>query len=230
MKLEIFPIEGIKEVDKGDDVADLILASGFLFEDFDVVVVTQKIISKAEGQVIELKKSDTKLDIAKRESVKILRKRGDLIISETKHGFICANAGVDFSNIEAGKAALLPEDPDVSALRIQKSLEASARKKIAVIISDTFGRPWRRGLTNVAIGCAGIQPIIDLIGTTDSFGMELNATEIAIVDELAGATEIVMGKSKNIPVAVVRGLEKDFFGSGNVKDDLVRKAHEDFFR
>ena len=234
MRLEIFPIEGIGEIAKGDDLAQIILkALNGNLQNLDILIITQKIVSKAEGRVIKLdnnKDNKARLKLAEQESVRILRQRGDLIISETEHGFVCANAGVDFSNTADGTACLLPKDPDKSAKQILKKLEKETKKKLGVIISDTFGRPWRNGLTNIAIGCAGIKPIIDYIGTTDSFGMELHATQMAIADELAGASEMVMGKSENIPVAIIRGIDKDWFGKGNVKKDLIRPAQDDFFR
>lgn len=236
MKLEIFPVEGIAEIKKGDDIADVIIkaleANKTTLEDFDILVITQKIVSKAEGKIVQLESRDpqARLKLAEAESVRVLRQRGDLIISETSHGFICANAGVDFSNIEEGSAALLPENPDVSAKKILKKLERKTKQSLGIIISDTFGRPWRKGLTNIAIGCAGIKPIVSYIGTTDSFGMELHATEMAIVDELAGASEMVMGKSDGIPVAVIRGVGEKWFGEGSVQKDIIRLPQEDFFR
>lgn len=231
MKLEIIPVNGIPEITKGDDIADAIWKNSEL-EDSDIIVVTQKIVSKSEGRVVQLenKDPDARLKLAKSESIRVLRQRGDLIISETSHGFVCANAGVDFSNIEDGSAALLPKNPDASAKKIRKKLEAKAKKTLGVVISDTFGRPWRRGLTNIAIGSDGVKPIIDYIGTKDTFGMELKATEIAIADELAGAAEMIMGKSEAIPVAIVRGINKEWLGKGNVKQDLIRPPQEDFFR
>jgi coenzyme F420-0:L-glutamate ligase/coenzyme F420-1:gamma-L-glutamate ligase len=168
--------------------------------------------------------------IVERESVRILRRRGDLIISETKHGFICANAGVDLSNVEDGWAALLPEDSDRSARRLRDGIRAKGGVEVAVIVSDTFGRVWRRGLTDVAIGCAGIAAVLDLRGTTDALGRELQVTEVAIVDELAGAADLVMGKSMGVAAAVVRGVDPSWFRPGEVRGELVRAPHEDLFR
>ena len=148
--------------------------------------------------------------------MRILRRRGDLIISETKHGFVCANAGIDLSNVEQGYAALLPEDTDRSARRIRDGLRGKAGVDVGVIVSDTFGRTWRRGVTDVAIGCAGIAAVVDLRGTTDALGREMQVTEVAVVDEIAAAAELVMGKSTGIPVAVVRGLEADWFRTSSI--------------
>ena len=168
--------------------------------------------------------------LVERESVRILRRRGDLIISETRHGFVCANAGIDLSNVEAGQAALLPVDSDRSARRIRNGLRHRFGVDVAVIVSDTFGRPWRRGVTDVAIGCAGLRPVVDLRGTTDALGRELQVTEVAIVDEIAAAAELVMGKAYGIPVAIVRGVDPEWFGDGGVVADVVRAPEEDLFR
>jgi coenzyme F420-0:L-glutamate ligase/coenzyme F420-1:gamma-L-glutamate ligase len=160
----------------------------------------------------------------------VLRRRGDLVISETSHGFVCANAGIDLSNVEVGYAALLPVDPDRSARRIRDGLRHRAGAEVAVIVSDTFGRPWRRGVTDVAIGCAGIAGVVDLRGTPDALGREMQVTEVAVVDELAAAAELVMGKSSGIPVAVVRGVDPSWLRPGNVHDEIVRRPAEDLFR
>jgi coenzyme F420-0:L-glutamate ligase/coenzyme F420-1:gamma-L-glutamate ligase len=215
----------------GDVLADLIAPRAEL-RDGDVVVVTQKIVSKAEG-MLEAVDPDDPLShkaIVERESVRILRRRGDLIISETKHGFVCANAGVDLSNVDEGWAALLPADSDRSARRLRDGLRARLGVEVAVIISDTFGRPWRRGLTDVAIGCAGIQAVVDLRGTEDSRGRVLQVTEVCVVDELAGAAEMVMGKATGIAAAVVRGVDPAWLGQGNVRAEVVRPPSEDLFR
>jgi coenzyme F420-0:L-glutamate ligase/coenzyme F420-1:gamma-L-glutamate ligase len=153
-----------------------------------------------------------------------------LIISETKHGFICANAGIDLSNVERGYAALLPEDSDRSARRIRDALKARYGVDVAVIISDTFGRTWRRGLTDVAIGCAGIGAILDLRGSNDTYGREMLVTEVAVVDEIASAAELVMGKASGIPVAIVRGVPKEWLRRGDVRTEIVRNPDEDLFR
>jgi coenzyme F420-0:L-glutamate ligase/coenzyme F420-1:gamma-L-glutamate ligase len=229
--ISIIPIEGIGEVNPGDDLAALIAGAAELL-DGDVVVVTQKVVSKAEG-MLEAVDPDDPLShkrIVERESVRVLRRRGDLIISETKHGFVCANAGVDLSNVERGQAALLPEDSDRSARRIRDAIKARAGMEVAVIISDTFGRTWRRGLTDVAIGSAGIGPILDLRGSEDAYGREMMVTEVAVVDELASAAELVMGKAAGVPAAIVRGVPREWFRRGDVRSEVVRRPDEDLFR
>ena len=234
--LEIFGVTGIGEIRPGDDLAGLIATAvaehhGGLRDD-DVVVVTQKIVSKAEDRLVPVDPSDPRghKAIVEAETVRVLRRRGDLVISETRHGFICANAGVDLSNVEEGWAALLPEDSDRSARRIRDGLRARAGVAVGVIVSDTFGRPWRRGLTDVAIGCAGIGAIVDYRGTTDAQGRELQVTEVAVVDELAGAADLVLGKATGLPVAVIRGVEPAWFRRSSVADELVRPPAEDLFR
>jgi coenzyme F420-0:L-glutamate ligase / coenzyme F420-1:gamma-L-glutamate ligase len=231
MQLTVFGVEGIGEIEPGDDLAAAIAAAASL-EDGDVVVVTQKIVSKAEG-MLEKVDPDEPLShkaIVERESVRVLRRRGDLVISETKHGFVCANAGVDLSNVERGYAALLPEDSDRSARRIRDGLRAKAAVEVGVIVSDTFGRTWRRGLTDVAIGCAGIGAILDLRGSSDTYGREMLVTEVAVVDELASAAELVMGKAAGVPVAIVRGVPTEWLRRGAVREEIVRKPDEDLFR
>jgi coenzyme F420-0:L-glutamate ligase/coenzyme F420-1:gamma-L-glutamate ligase len=236
-RLEVWPVTGIGEVTRAADlagmIADAIAGQGDELRDRDVVVVTQKVVSKAEGKMVEVDPSDPRSHraVVEQESVRVLRRRGDLTIVETKHGFVCANAGVDLSNVEAGWAALLPDDSDRSARRIRDGLRARTGADVGVVVSDTFGRAWRRGLTDVAIGCAGIAALVDLRGTTDSLGRELHATEVALVDELAGAAELVMGKADGIPVAVVRGGPDWWFRPRtSVHDELVRPPHEDLFR
>ena len=230
MRLDIFGADGIGEVHPGDDLATLIAGAVDLVD--GDVVVTQKIVSKAEGMLEAVDPDDptSHKGIVERESVRVLRRRGDLIISETAHGFICANAGVDLSNVERGYAALLPRDSDRSARRIRDGLRAKAGVDVAVIVSDTFGRPWRRGLTDVAIGSAGIAPILDLRGSTDTYGREMQVTEVALVDELASAAELVMGKATGVPVAVVRGVPREWFRRGDVRSELIRSPDEDLFR
>jgi coenzyme F420-0:L-glutamate ligase/coenzyme F420-1:gamma-L-glutamate ligase len=230
--LEVFPIEGLPEVQRGDDLAGLIASAEPGLQDGDVVVVTQKVVSKAEGAMAEIDAADPRghKAIVEAESVRIIRRRGDLIISETKHGFVCANAGVDLSNVDEGWAALLPEDSDRSARRIRDGLRASLGVDVAVIVSDTFGRPWRRGLTDVAIGCAGIRAVVDLRGTEDTRGRELQVTEVCVVDELAGAAELVMGKASGVAAAVVRGVDPGWLGRGEVRAEVVRPPQEDLFR
>ena len=230
-RLEVIGVDGLPEVGRSDDLAGLIAAAVVLL-DGDVVVVTQKVVSKAEGAMVDVDPDDPRghHQVVEDESVRVLRRRGDLVISETRHGFVCANAGVDLSNVERGRAALLPEDSDRSARRIRDGLAARAGVDVAVIVSDTFGRPWRRGVTDVALGCAGIGAIVDLRGTPDALGREMQVTEVAVVDELAGAAELVMGKSAGVPVAVVRGVDASWLRTGSVKDEIVRSPAEDLFR
>ncbi len=230
--LEIVPLTGIGEVRPGDDLADLIIASPTVVESGDCLVVTQKVVSKAENRLVDIDPDDplSHKPLVERESVRVLRRRGELVISETIHGFVCANAGVDLSNVERGQAALLPVDSDRSARGIRDRLAARAGLDVAVIVSDTFGRPWRRGVTDVAIGCAGIAAIVDLRGTTDSLGRELMVTEVAAVDEIAAAADLVMGKADGIAVAIVRGLPEAWFRASSVVDEIVRSPAEDLFR
>ena len=178
-------------------------------QDFDVLVVTQKIVSKAEGRLVEIDPDDplSHKQLVEDEAVRIVRRRGDLIITETKHGFICANSGIDLSNVERGYAALLPLDSDRSARRIRDIVKAKLGVNVGVIVSDTFGLPWRKGLTDVAIGVAGIAAVVDLRGTPDALVRTMNVTEVCIADELASTAELVMGKSSGIPVAIVRGTD-----------------------
>ena len=228
-RIEVLAVAGLPEVRPGDDLAALIAGAANL-ADGDVVVVTQKVVSKAEDRLVDIDPEVGHRPLVERESVRILRRRGDLVIAETEHGFVCANAGVDLSNVEAGQAALLPVDPDRSARRIRDALRHRFSVDVAVVVSDTFGRPWRRGVTDVAIGCAGLRPVVDLRGTTDALGRELQVTEVAVVDEIAAAAELVMGKAAGVPVAVVRGIDPVWFGDGSVVDDVVRSPDEDLFR
>jgi coenzyme F420-0:L-glutamate ligase / coenzyme F420-1:gamma-L-glutamate ligase len=232
MSLEIFPIHGIPEVHQGDDLAGLIAAAEPTLRAGDVIVVTQKVVSKAEGAMARIDPEDPRghKALVEDESVRIVRRRGDLIISETRHGFVCANAGVDLSNVDDGWAALLPEDSDRSARRIRDGLRAALGVEVGVIVSDTFGRPWRRGLTDVAIGCAGIQAVVDLRGTEDSRGRILQVTEVCVVDELAGAADLVMGKATGVAAAVIRGVDPAWLGRGEVHAEIVRPPAEDLFR
>ena len=230
--LEIVPVEGVGEVRPGDDLSRLLAKAAPDLADGDVLVVTQKVVSKAEAQLVPIDPNDpeSKTRIVEAESVRVLRRRGDLMISETRHGFVCANAGVDLSNVEHGWAALLPEDPDRSARRLRDGLRGRLGVTVAVVISDTFGRVWRRGLTDVAIGCAGIRAVVDLRGTDDALGRELAVTEVCVVDELAAAAELVMGKSSGICAAVIRGVDPAWLGRGEVRADVVRSPAEDLFR
>ena len=229
-KVSIFPIMNLPEFDTGHEIVEELIKSleenKISLEDSDVIVITQKIISKVEGRKIDINKEDIE-EVIKSESLQIIRKRGETVIAKTKHGFICANAGIDKSNIEEGSALLLPEDPDKTSRVIRKKIEHKTGKKISVIICDTFGRAWRKGQTNVAIGSSGIEPLESYIGEKDTFDNELFATEIAIVDELAGAAELVMKKSDNIPIVVIKGVKYNISDLG--VDELIRDAQEDFF-
>ena len=230
--VSIFPLTGIAEVEAGDDVAALILDAcadaGPVLQGGDVIVVTHKIVSKAEGRLVPIPDEEAYHRIVADEATQIVRRRGDLIIAKTRHGFICANAGVDRSNVAPGHALTLPRRPDRSAHRIRTALEQATGADLAVVVTDTFGRPWRRGLTDVAIGVSGMPAIIDLRGTRDMQGRVLEVTEVAIVDEIASAADLVMGKADGVPVAIVRGVVFD--GDEGRAADLVRPAGEDLFR
>lgn len=237
--ITLIPLTGIGEVVPGADLARTVAGAltpatddGPELRQGDVVVITQKIVSKAEGRLVPIDHDDpaAKVALVEQESVRILRRRGDLIISETKHGFICANAGIDLSNVALGTAALLPEDSDRSARRIRAGLRTLLAVDVGVIISDTFGRTWRRGVTDVAIGCAGVAAVIDLRGTTDANGRELVATEVCVADELAAAAELVMGKDRGIPAAIVRGVPTNWLRRASVREEIVRPPGEDLFR
>lgn len=249
MRLEILPVYGLPEVSIGADIADLIwgalLTNGLSLAAADIIVIAQKIVSKSEGRLITVDeiepsllaeelsgrtgKPAKKVEAILRESRRVVRASPGVLITETRHGFICANAGVDESNVPASTLCLLPADPDASARNIREGLRAlSGGIEHAVIISDTFGRPWRVGQTNIAIGVAGILPSRDYRNSTDHFGVPLQVTQIAVADELAGAAELVMGKADQVPVALVRGYE---YESGNgLATDLVRPADQDLFR
>ena len=233
--LHLLPVAGIGEVRPGDAlgpmIVDAALAQDTPLLDGDCLVVTQKIVSKAENRLVPLDHADfaARAELIESETVRVLRRRDELVITETRHGFVCANAGVDLSNVDEGYAALLPVDGDRSAHRIRNAIRAATGVDVGVIISDTFGRAWRHGLTDVAIGVAGIAAVVDLRGSEDDRGQELRVTEVAIADEIASAAELVMGKSTGIPVAVVRGLEPEWFGDGSYKD-LIRPADLDLFR
>lgn len=235
MTLTIVPITGVPEIAVGDELAELLadaaVAQGSPLRGGDCLVVTQKIVSKAEGRLVPLDPddADARRRLVESESVRVLRRRGDLIISETRHGFVCANAGIDLSNVPDGVAALLPLDSDRSAQHVRDALRARRGIDAAVVVSDTFGRPWRLGLTDVAIGVAGLAAVVDLRGTADAGGRELQVTEVAIADEVAAAADLVMGKSHGIPAAIVRGLDASWHTEGRARD-LVRPASEDLFR
>jgi coenzyme F420-0:L-glutamate ligase/coenzyme F420-1:gamma-L-glutamate ligase len=231
-RLELFGIEGIPVVQPGDDLAGMIVAACADLRDGDVLVVASKVVAKAEGMLEDVDPHDplSHKPLVEREAVRVLRRRGDLLITETKHGFVCANSGIDRSNVEDGTVVLLPEDPDRSARRLRDGIRARAGVEVAVIVSDTFGRTWRRGLTDVALGCAGIGAVLDLRGSTDTYGHELQVTVVAVVDEIAGAAELVMGKATGICAAVVRGVDPAWLRRGSVRDEIVRTPHEDLFR
>ena len=237
------PIRIDKEIDSSDDIVDLILPSGHLL-DGDVLVIAQKIISKHEGRVVKLssvvpsllaeglgsqyQKDPRLIELILRESKKIVRIKNGIIIVETNNGFICANAGIDESNVQNGYATLLPIDSDLSAELIRKEIHKKTGKSVAIIISDTFGRPFRLGQTNFAIGVSGINPIQDYVGTADSFGKILRVTEIAVADELCAAAELVMKKTSYCPVAVIRNYQFTHIASSI--NQLIRNENEDLFR
>ena len=229
--ITIIPVTGLPEIQPGLILAE-VLAGAAAFQDGDVLVVTQKIVSKAEGRLEAVDPKDPLAHkaLVEREAVRVLRRRGDLLITETAHGFVCANAGVDLSNVHEGWAALLPVDPDRSARRIRDGLRARTGLSVGVIISDTFGRTWRQGVTDVAIGCAGVAAVIDLRGTADAMGRELQVTEVCVADEIASAAELVMGKSSGVPVAIVRGIDASWLREGSVAGEITRPPAEDLFR
>jgi coenzyme F420-0:L-glutamate ligase/coenzyme F420-1:gamma-L-glutamate ligase len=247
-EIKVLGVPGLPEVVAGDDIGALIVLAArdahLKVLDRDTFVVAQKVISKAEGRLISLEaiepspralewaeaydRDPRMVEVVLRESKRIVRMERGILISETRHGFVCANAGVDASNVEEGTALLLPEDPDASARRILKILEASFGVRLSVIISDTFGRAWREGLVNVAIGVAGLAPLIDYRGVTDSHGRPLRVTVIAIADEIASAAELVMKKKDGVPVAIIRGLDWDAREAS--ARELIRAPQFDLFR
>ena len=246
--IQIFPIAGLPEVNAGDDLPRLIIESldgGAAVDAGDILVIAQKIVSKAEGRFVRLEsvepsdravrwaseyqKDPRVIELVLRESVRIVRMERGVIVAETRHGFICANAGVDVSNVPEGMALLLPEDADRSAREMHQRLTTTFGVPIGVIISDTFGRPWREGLVNVALGVAGIAPLLDYRGQRDAGGKLLQATWIALADEVASAAELVMGKSDGVPLAIVRGVKVPDDASGTGRD-LIRPAERDIFR
>ena len=229
-EVRVIPVQGIPEIKTDDNLAEItfevLQKNKVNIERNDIFVVTQKIVSKSEGMERDLSQFNFE-ELLLSESKKIIRKRGDLVIAKTNHGFICANAGIDKSNVRKNTALLLPEDPNKSANKFRKRFESLANVPIAVIISDTFGRAWRKGQVNFAIGSSGINPIDSYIGKLDSFDNELNATEIAVIDELASAAELVMKKTIDIPIAIIRGV--DYENSKLTANELIRDDNEDFF-
>jgi coenzyme F420-0:L-glutamate ligase/coenzyme F420-1:gamma-L-glutamate ligase len=232
VSVEVIPITGIPEIAAGDDlgavVGGALAGIGVELQDGDVVVITQKVVSKAEGRVV-LEGSAGKAAWVNAETRRVVARRGDLVIAETRHGLVCANAGVDASNVAEGYLTLLPEDPDASAARIRESLRSGGRDAdVAVVITDTFGRPWRQGLVNVAIGCAGLPALVDLRGTKDAMGRVLEATVVALADEVAAASGLVMGKAEGVPAALIRGVHAE--APSLPASALARPAEEDLFR
>jgi len=240
-ELRVVPLEGMPEVERGADLAELVAGVAAL-EDGDVVVLAQKVVSKAEGRVVRLDEVEPserarelaagedprRIEVILREAARLVRARPPLVIAATRHGFVCASAGVDSSNAPAeGMVVLLPEDPDASAERIRARLRELTGREVAVLVTDSFGRPWRQGTTDVAIGAAGLQVALDLRGVRDRVGYELHATTIAVADEIAGAAELVMGKTDGVPGAIVRGLS--LAGDGRASD-LVMPPERDLFR
>jgi coenzyme F420-0:L-glutamate ligase / coenzyme F420-1:gamma-L-glutamate ligase len=243
--VRVIGLEGIPEVRRGDDVAALIAAAAErvgALEEGDVVAVAHKVVSKAEGRLVRLddvepstyardmagEEDPRRLEVILREAARVVRARPPLVIAETRHGFVCASAGVDSSNApDTGTLVLLPVDPDASAERIRSRLGELTGVRLGVIVTDSFGRPWRRGTTDIAVGVAGVTPLLDLRGQRDRAGYELHATQIALADEIAGAAELVMSKTAQIPAAIVRGL--DVAGEGSARE-LVMPAERDLFR
>ena len=248
-ELRVIGISGIPEVVTNMDLAEVILqaaqAQGIPVQDKDILVVTQKIVSKAEGRLVDLAsvtpsplaerwarehdKDPRMIEVALQDSRRISRMDRGVLVTETHHGFYCINAGVDASNVPGeATVARLPEDPDASARRIRDGVHRRTDLQVAVVITDTWGRPWRQGVTNVAIGVAGIAPLRDYRGSSDVYGHELHATIIAVVDELAATAELVMGKVDQIPVAIVRGYA--YTSAEGTVYDLIRPPEEDLYR
>jgi coenzyme F420-0:L-glutamate ligase/coenzyme F420-1:gamma-L-glutamate ligase len=240
--IELRPVRGLPEIREGDDLAALV-AERTELSDGDVVVVAQKAVSKAEGRIVRIddlepsekarelagdERDPREIEAVLREAKQIIRERGPLVIAQTRHGFICASAGVDHSNApEPGTLVLLPLDPDASARMIRDRLHDLTGRRVGVIVTDSFGRPFRQGTTDVAIGVAGLTPIVDLRGTTDRIGYELRSSRVAIADEIAAAADLARGKAEGVPVVIVRGLQLD--GDGTALD-LVIEPELDLFR
>jgi coenzyme F420-0:L-glutamate ligase/coenzyme F420-1:gamma-L-glutamate ligase len=243
MVLEIIPVKIEEEIKPNTDIIDLILESTVI-NDYDILIFSQKIISKNEGRIVDLSSVNPSLlasgiassygkdprlvELILSESKRIVRMQESVIIVESNHGFVCANAGIDESNVRDGYVTMLPEDPDQSADKLKKQIEQRTKKNTAVIISDTFGRPFRLGQANIAIGIAGMEPIIDYKGKPDTFGKILQVTAIAVADELCSASELVMGKVENCPVAIIRNFKFDFSDAKIQK--IIRPKAEDLFR
>jgi coenzyme F420-0:L-glutamate ligase / coenzyme F420-1:gamma-L-glutamate ligase len=247
-ELHVFAVPGIPEARAGDEpgalIADAIERAGLLLSDGDVLVIAQKLVSKAEGAVVDLGdvrpsaqasawavahgKDAAITEVVLRESRRIVRMERGVIIAETNHGFVCANAGVDSSNVEAGRVTILPRDSDRSAIRAREIIEKRFGRRVATIVADTFGRPWREGVVNVALGVSGLRPLDDLRGSVDWHGRTLHSTIVAVADEIASAAELVMGKVHGRPAAIVRGAG-EWAGEG-AGVDLRRQASMDMFR
>ncbi len=234
-ELRLVPLACPVMVEAGDDlcalVIDAVRDAGEELRDADLVIVTSKVVSKSEGRVVTFDGTEAnKTAIVEGEARRVLRRRGTLRITETHHGFINANAGVDLSNAAEGTAILLPSDPDRSARALRAALRHRLGVDVAVLITDTFGRVWRQGVTDVALGSAGLTPVLDLRGTYDATGRLLEATEVAIADEIAGAANLVLHKAAATPFALVRGLHESFFGEGSIAESVVRSKNDDLFR
>jgi coenzyme F420-0:L-glutamate ligase/coenzyme F420-1:gamma-L-glutamate ligase len=244
--IQLIPVRIPADVRPHDELDVIILeAAGRKIQDGDVLVVAHKIVSKAEGRIVSLAdvmpspkaikmgkehdKDSRIMELILKESIKILRAKSGILVSETKHGLVCANAGVDQSNVEGDSAVLLPVDPDRSASRLKDAVKKKAGKDVAVIITDTFGRPFREGQTNVSIGVAGLNPIKSYIGSRDMYGRKLKVSEIAVADEIASAAELVMGKAEGVPVAIVRGYRYEKAAKSSAKS-LQRSRERDLFR
>lgn len=240
--ISLIPVHGLPEIQQGDDLAAMVVEHVAL-EDRDVLVLAQKVVSKAEGRVVRVDDYDPsaravelagderdprELEVILRESRRVVRERGPLVIAETSHGFVCASAGVDHSNApEPGTLVLLPADPDASARAVRERVRDLTGRDVGVVVSDSFGRPFRHGTTDVAIGLAGIPPIIDLRGTTDRIGYELRTSRVAVADQIAGAADLARGKADGVPAVVVRGLRLE--GDGSARELVIEPAL-DLFR
>ena len=234
-ELRVVALASTVRVARDDDLVTLLLdalhGAGEVLSHHDLLIVTSKVVSKSEGQVVAFDGTEQhKVALVEQESVRVLRRRGALRITETRHGFINANAGVDLSNTDEGTAVLLPKDPDRSARRLRAEIVRRTNVEVAVLITDTFGRVWRQGVTDVALGSAGLRPLLDLRGTLDANGRLLEATEVAIADEIAGAANLVLHKAAGTPFALVRGLDESFFGAGSISEHIVRTKNDDLFR